>query len=111
MKAQIKKFFRQWYITRILKFSAFSISYGISLLLFFFWFMAFLAQYNGYIPDAVLVTINMFGEKWVELVVIIILIPFLAYGLKLEYQDLRRYRRGVYRARVQRVKKKKVERL
>ena len=64
-------------------------AYGFFVLLTYTWFVAF---FNG---DYVLVSINDWGEKWIELAMFIVIIPIIVYSIFLSLKDLRQMRRQV----------------
>ena len=74
------KFIKMWGII---------IAYSFAIVMSYVWFVAF---FNG---DMVLITINDWGEKWLELAIFIVAIPLIAYSMFLSFKELRLMRNSI----------------
>ena len=63
-------------------------AYSFVIVLTYTWFIAF---FNG---DHVIVTINNWGEKWIELIMFCVLIPLFTYSAFLTFMELRGMKRS-----------------
>lgn len=79
------------------------IAYSFFIVLTWTWFVAF---FNG---DHVVVSINDWGEKWIELAMFMVIIPILVYSMFLSLKELRKMRKNVRYLLFGETKPKKVE--
>jgi hypothetical protein len=78
---------------------------GFTVVICYVWWSA---AFNG---DAILITINQYNEKWTELVLGLIFIPFMFYGFFLFLFDFAKKRKSVRRSLLLLLNKKRVETL
>jgi hypothetical protein len=97
--------FRSLFWNEMIKLLTVAWAMGFTVIICYVWWSAFFHN------DVILITINTYGEKWIELVMGLIFIPFMFYGLFLFLYDFVRKRKSIRRSLLLLLNRKRVETL